>query len=279
MDDLVMKFFGRRISYECRGQWSPRRLVFCCSVLLAVFLIYSRTARADADLETLTAEGRTLLDSIEDNTFNFDHEGFYWYCTFLKETPEVFSESECGSEPTPWQFLMERPSDYRGRTICIEGFILDVKPVFRVSQRPELGNLYQLEIGQPGSNAVATVILVEEPKTSKFRTEVRLPCFFIKSRAFRSVSGNESGGPVVVGRNLKIIAAPSGTAFASKGRIDISRLLILLAGGTMMLAIVFAVLRRSLAGRTETVATSKPTTNTDISGTTADFDWMDDDED
>lgn len=240
--------------------------------------------RTTSKHEHVLVEGRRLLATIEDYTFPFDHEGFYWFCGALRSYPALLPAVDCGESTTPWQYLLERPSDYRGREVCIEGVLLQVKDAFRVADRPELGTLYQIEMGQPGSNAVATIVLLEPPPTALRKTRIRLPAFFIKARRFRTAGGGDGAGPLLVGRSFLVLDSQASLSPQTRNGIpdmSASTLLMWLAGSTLMMAFAFAWLRRWL-GKGANAAVVDPTVRESadgITGTAEDFDWLDKDRD
>ncbi len=251
---------------------------------LALLLLLPTRASANDDTPSaqaeVLAEGRRILASIEDYTFTFDHPGFYWMCGALRSYPDIFDDDTCAAETTPWQYLLERPSDYRGRQVCIEGVILQVKDAFRIADRPELGTLYQIELGQSGSNAVATIVLTEKPPTSSRKSHIRLPALFIKARRFRAADGGEGAGPLLVGRSFEIVkAASAGSSQVGNEseRISTTTLLVWLAGSTLIMAFVFAALRRGLGQRSDATPLPAASTRRDegVTGTAEDFEWLD----
>jgi len=261
-----------------------RPAVFQTALLLPLLLLIPTTAHANDDMPSaqaeVLAEGRRLLADIEDYTFTFDHPGFYWMCGVVRSYPDLLSNAACREDLTPWQYLLERPSDYRGRRVCIEGVILQVKDAFRIADRPELGTLYQIELGQVGSNAVATVVLTEKPLASNRKTQIRLPALFIKARRFQSADAGEGAGPLLVGRSFEIVkesSTKSSQVGNGAGRIAPTNLLMWLAGSTLIMAFLFAALRRGLGRQPETtplpVHPNRP--NDGVTGTAEDFEWLD----
>ena len=253
-------------------------------LVLALLLLLPTRASANDDTPSaqaeVLAEGRRILAGIEDYTFTFDHPGFYWMCGALRSYPDIFGDDVCAEDATPWQYLLERPSDYRGRQVCIEGVILQVKDAFRIADRPELGTLYQIELGQSGSNAVATVVLTEKPPTASRKSHIRLPALFIKARRFRGTDGGEGAGPLLVGRSFEIVKASSVASSQvgnESGRITTTTLLMWLAGSTLIMAFVFAALRRGLGQRSDPSPLSVASTRRDdgVTGTAEDFEWLD----
>lgn len=217
-------------------------------------------------------QGVSLLANVKDGEFSFDDEGFYWFCRFLREHPDVLERPDCATdEVVPWQYLMERPSDYRGRAICIEGRFLGEQPPYDVTARPGVGRLRQVDLGVPGSQAIATLVLVDPPPATPKRSLVRARGYFIKVRSYRTESGGEGAGPLFVARTLEIIERASGGATGSsllRGR----NVLLAMGGLTLILFFVMIFLRRrvALGSASAESAPIRPR----ISGNTDDFDWL-----
>lgn len=218
------------------------------------------------------SEGRALLGAVEDNTFSFDDEAFYWYCRYLRANPDAYDDVTCGAgDAVPWRFLMERPSDYRGRAVCIEGRLLREQPSYEIAGRPGVGRLRQLELGRSGSNAVATLILLDAAPTIAKRSRIRARAVFIKVRAFQSEAGKVGSGPLLIASGLDVVES-SGPAADSAGGMDARRLLPWMAGVTLLLFGVMVAIRRNVgAKRQQTdLAIDEPR----VTGTDADFDWL-----
>lgn len=252
---------------------------FCVAALVAVCFASACVAAppADqgesADLRRSTQAGVALLADIEDGEFSFDDEGFYWFCGFLREHPDALARTDCqGEDVVPWQYLMERPSDYRGRAVCIEGRFLREQPPYDVDTRPGVGRLRQVDMGVAGSNAIATLVLVDPPPKTPKRSLIRAHGFFIKVRSFRTEGGGEGAGPLFVARSFEILESAGGFA-GTTSRWGSRDILTAMAATTVVLFFVVVFVRKRLA--TSATPMNSESDRPRVSGTGADFDWLD----
>lgn len=164
--------------------------------------------------------GMRLLSNVRDNVLSFDDPAFYWFCRYVN-TPAGMSalEGAAGSSPangepsnssihaapTPIKFLLERPGDYRGRPVTIEGTLV-AKWSWSVDNRDVPNPLNQCEIAVAGTRALAAVVTTGPVDHVPIRSSVRATGFFIKVRAFQTTGGESGFGPLLVARNLTPVA-------------------------------------------------------------------------
>jgi len=212
------------------------------------------------------AEGRRLLADVKDHVFSFDDEAFYWFCRHVRrDTTSANDEA-----PTPWQFLLERPSDYRGERVVIEGTLLR-KTSFEVPNRPGVGRLYQCELTSRETRAVCTVILTDEPQGVPINALVQGHAYFIKVRSFRTRHGGEGTGPLLVGRGIFAVSGGGSRTVGFGPAIEDAAPW--LAGATAVLAIAWYILRRRLRAEPR-VAEQRPPNAETQTESEADFDWL-----
>jgi hypothetical protein len=222
-------------------------------LILAVLVIFAATAYAQqtAPADDL-AEGRRLLEGVRDNVFSFDDPAFYWFCRYVQQEADASAFSIRSDEsPTPWKYLLERPGDYRGGLVVVEGLLQTVH-AYDVSNRPGIGTLYQCELSEVGTRAFCTVVVVQEPGEIPLRSRVRAKGYFIKVRAFQTSGGEGGSGPLIVARSLELARAPAGSLWdrgadgaGSSTWWNTRSATFWLVPGTAGLAIVWLILRRS----------------------------------
>jgi hypothetical protein len=214
--------------------------------------------------------GRRLLENVRDNVFSFDDPAFYWFCRHVRnQTEDGLPDLAEGGSPLPWKLLMERPRDYRGEPVVIEGVLRD-RHAYELTNRPALGRLHQYELSEPGSRAVATVVAIEDCDQIPLRSLVRVTGYFIKVRAYETSAGDTGAGPLLVARRLALIAAPP----APTDVLANKPVMWWLMPGTALLSILWLILRRTIGHRG-----SRPRRPSGASaGTTPeasdDFDWL-----
>lgn len=234
--------------------------------LLCVVGAVSAAPPADA-----LAEAARLLADVKDHVFSFDDEAFYWFCKYVRGDgmPDAHPADE-NETPMPWQFLLERPSDYRGELVLVEGTLLR-KTSFEMPNRPGVGTLYQCELTARGTGAVCTVILTDEPQGVPIHARVRGRAYFIKVRSFRTRQGGDGVGPLLVGRSL-VRMGGGGSENVGPG-LTIEDVGVWLAGATAVLAVAWFVLRRRL--RAEPSVTEQSPSHAGIfKESDADYDWL-----
>jgi len=219
------------------------------------------------------AHGRRLLEDVRDNVFSFDDPAFYWFCRYVKEhaDPADFEITEAAS-PTPWKFLMERPSDYRGQLVVIEGVLMS-RPTFDVSGfgREGLGRLHQCELAEVGTRSLCAVITIDEPTDIPIRSRVRAKGYFIKVRGYQTNAGESGAGPLLVALRLESAQPSSFTAKdLTDGRLGGHTWVIV---GTALLAVFWLVLRRSTRRATPGKA-KRPWSAAEQTTSDQDFDWL-----
>ncbi len=172
------------------------------------------------------AEGARLLDDVRDGVFSFDDPAFYWICRFVDDrlhaiarNPTADTPDEIGqdasatarsSEPdtsVPWRHLIERPADYRGRAVTIEGLVLR-SSAYDVTNRPGLNRLYQFELAESDTQAICTIVMTRDPGPWPNRTRVRIGGYFVKVRSFQTNGGETGVGPLLVGFSCEPLRMP-----------------------------------------------------------------------
>lgn len=228
---------------------------------------------------------RSLLADVEDGEFAFDDDAFYAFCRYVKsqvgqpcDTP-LTTETETSQSPIPWRFLLERPRDYRGQLVTVEGSLL-AKTGFQVAgpAGEELGTLHQCELGNPDTHGICTVVIIEPPGQIAIRSRVRVQGYFIKVRTFETTAEEIGSGPLLVARKLEPEMSSSSTnrPFSKKDRWPG----IWLVGGTGILAFMWFILRRRVRRPTrdrDTPPASRcPHSSGPQSSAADDFAWMSD---
>lgn len=246
-------------------------IVVVCSASIATAAPPAPDVRSDVDPSDIRA-GMELLAGVEDETFSFDDEGFYWFCRYLRKNPEALSTAVCAAnDVVPWHYLMERPSDYRGRAVCIEGRFLREQPEYEVVTRPGVGRLRQIDLGTPGSGAIATLVLVDPPPNTPRKSLIRVRGIFIKVRSYRTESGDDGAGPLLVATTFDVIEAGRRDAAIERGMSG-RDILTAMAGLTVVLFLLVVMMRKRAA--VSTSMTQLPVDRPRVSGTAVDFDWM-----
>ncbi|MCG8406048.1 MAG: hypothetical protein MI923_12700 [Phycisphaerales bacterium] len=224
------------------------RLIVLLPALVPCTHAFGQTGQATSSSNSSTSNpaddelkhGRKLLEDVRDHVFSFDHPAFYWFRDYVKQDSEAKYVVRNDDPDLPWNFLLERPSDYRGELVTIGGKLLKRHPPYKLSASRGSGIWYQYELGQAGTRAICTVIATEEIEKIPIRSRVRTKGYFIIVRAFKTDSGEEGTGPLLVARHLE----PVGGLVGDDG--DSDNVFVWLMAGTALLAVLWFVLRRNL---------------------------------
>ncbi|HWL93411.1 MAG TPA: hypothetical protein VNT79_07735 [Phycisphaerae bacterium] len=231
------------------------------------------TAPSSMPVDESIDHGMKLLAGVRDHVYSFDDPAFYWFCRFVRQdADDQRYRPGPAAPPISWRFLMERPSDYRGTLVTVEGRLLR-REAFEVPNREGVGRLFQCEIGDAATRAVCTAILTEDPGDTS-STIVRLRGYFIKVRAFQTTDGQPGAGPLIVS---KFLQRPDAHAAIPRESVAITALPAMtkwIGLGTAVLIVLWIVLRRaahrSVSRRNLPLARHGP----DAAESDADFDWL-----
>ncbi len=178
----------------------PRTLVF----LFVCAPVAAQSLPAE-ELE-LPDDVRAALADVRDFAFNFDQPGFYAIARQVdrgrspgwKQSPLVVGD---------WRDLLERPADFRGRPVTIEGRVGRNKDPYTLASAPDLGPVSQLELEGDGQPLTVTAILTEPATDIPVGAAVTLTGYFVMIRQYHGPSGRAhhaalivAPGPLVVTR-------------------------------------------------------------------------------
>ncbi len=218
-------------------------------------------------------DGRRLLEDVEDHVFSFDDPAFYWFCRWVREDGDSAAYiASPQDEPVDWRFLMERPSDYRGELVTIEGKLLR-REAFEVPNREGVGRLTQCDLTDVGTRAVCTAILTEGSAQAPIGSQVRVRGYFIKIRSFKTTAGDTGIGPLIVTRDLERFAAPGGPPDSSDRMTLMYKWLI---GAIGVLGLLWVATRRMSRLRSQESGLTHASSLGKITETDEDFEWLTD---
>ncbi len=244
-------------------------LLVLCSVMRAT-TGFGQTPPDSVDERSLE-HGLRLLSGVRDHVYSFDDPAFYWFCRHVRDDEDAERYVAHESEPaTSWRFLMERPTDYRGQLVTIEGRLLR-RESFEVPNREGVGRLYQCEIGQSGTRAVCTAVLTSDPGDIPVQTPVVVRGYFIKVRAFQTLDGQSGAGPLVVSQRL-VQRSTAASAADTTPEVVAESLTKWIGVGTVALLLVWIVMRRLMQREPQTHLERRPSAR--ISGAADDFNWL-----
>lgn len=225
--------------------------------------------------ESDTTAARGMFDQVVDGTFSFDDEAFYWLCEHVRSSAARQELLAAVSEsPTPIRQLMERPADFRGRPVVVEG-VLRSREEYEIRARPELGRLTQLELSVPDSRAIVTIVCMERAASLSIGLPVRATGYFLKSRMFRTTDGQSGVGVVVVTSGMVGPAPPTDRTPERSGGVWAAGERWLVAGIAALVVAWIGLRRRSRQSpRRVQVGRNDRTARAAVDANDRDFEWM-----
>lgn len=194
--------------------------------------------------ESDLTEGLRLLDAVHDHVTSFDDPAFYWFCRYVRgrAAPPEYAVGELDA-PVDGRALIERPGEYRGRVVMVEGTLRAIRS-YEVSNRPGVGTLQQAEV-ELTDGSICTVVLPVEASAVSIGNRVRAKGVFIKIRRYATKSGVQGDGPLMVAPNLSVLTPPIESSSPVSNLTD-GRWI---AGATAGAAVVWLILRRRSSRR------------------------------
>jgi hypothetical protein len=158
----------------------------------------------------LPPDVRAALAQTQDFAFNFDQPGFYAVLEFVKRNPYSPGFSQTPILVADWRDLLERPGDFRGRPVTLEGQVGRNKAPYTLESRPDLGQLWQLELRRPDQPLTCTLILTEKAADIPLDATITVTGYFIMIRQYHGRAGRIQPAALVV--------APGPTGTEQRGR-------------------------------------------------------------
>lgn len=176
--------------------------------LLLVALFSSSNLRGAADQHDIA----TVFASTEDFAFNFDQPAFYLLLGALRtpasqpavdeaRTRFIDPADDARARPVAdWQALLERPREYRGRYIRVNGRIGRNKDPFLLRDAPEAGPLTQLELERDDQPTALTVVCLQDVSDLPVGAEVEFAGYFVMVRSYYGANRRALAAPLIVAR-------------------------------------------------------------------------------
>lgn len=184
------------------GFLQPALLVVTVLVCWRVAPLWGQTVAQD---NVLPEDVRAALRGVADFTYDFAQPGYYALLEFAKRTGGVGGPQQLALAVDDWRVLLERPADFRGQLLELEGIVGRNKDPYTHAARPELGPVWQVELRQPGQPLACTVIFTNDVTDLPLGARVRLRGWFVKINRFPASGGKEglsaliiSPGPLMV---------------------------------------------------------------------------------
>ena len=225
----------------------PRRIV---ETALALAALGTAGAVLYAQSVELPPEARRALEQVEDFSLSFSNPGFYAVLEHVKRMEAAPGHVREPIQIEDWTALMERPDDFRGLPITVEGVVGRNKAWrFEQQERQELGTVWQLELWRAGQPISVTAILTENADDIPLEATIRVSGYFVMMRQYPSGPSGLRQAALIVGQGPTLI---SQTGRAQDPRRVSKVVLGIVAAVTLALLVVWILLRRSVRARQST---------------------------
>ena len=187
---------------------------------------------------------RTALEQTEDSSFSFSQPGFYAVLEYLKAADRPPGSVQPSVEIADWTALLERPADFRGLPVTIEG-IVGRNTAWRFEQQEQrhLGRVWQLELWQASQPIAATLILTQDASDIPIGSTIRVTGYFVMIRQYYSQTRQVRQAALLVAQGPTMISR----AVARPATRPMSDWILgLVITGTAALLVVWLLLRRSV---------------------------------
>lgn len=230
-----------------------------CSATLLFALTLGSTITgaqpATAPASELPPAVQAALTATQDLAFNFDQPGFYAVVEALRAEPAPPGHAEVPLVVSDWRDLLERPSDFRGRVVTVEGQLGRNKPPFQVVSRPQLGWLSQLELFREDQPLACTVICTEPVGDLPVGATLSVTGYFVMIRQYHGPRAEPRQAALLVTTVPTVVVPPPDT------RTGVLDWRWLLASAVLGLLVAIVILRRyTYVPRHSAVATADSST-------------------
>jgi hypothetical protein len=225
--------------------------------MLAVLLASCGAAMGQASQpvarDELPEHVRAALGTIEDYSLNFDQPGFY---ELLEHMQSSSARPGRTIEPVDdLRAMIERPSDFRGRPVAIEGTIGRNSSWRRTDASGSTGGaVWQLELTVPRAPVACTVILTEPADDIPVGATIRVTGYFVMMRSYYDRSDRLRQAALVVAHAPTLIAVSE--AREARGWATRTTGIVL---ATVALVAVWLLVRRRVSGHDATVGEPRAT--------------------
>lgn len=161
----------------------------------------------------LPDETRAALAQIRDLAFNFDQPGFYAVLDFVKHSPHSPGFRQEPIVVDDWRDLLERPSEFRGRPVTVEG-VVGRNRSYKLIGRPEFGDVWQLGIRRDDQPITCTLVFTENADDVALGSVLTTTGYFVMVRQYYDSSNRVQQAALLVAPGPSVVsrrAPPSAT--------------------------------------------------------------------
>lgn len=174
-----------------------------CRRLLALIVTACATIAAGPPTQPaalpweLSANVRAALDATEDFALNFDQPGFYAVVAAVKHSPHSPGHTQEPLVVEDWRSLLERPSDFRGRAITLEGQVGRNKTPYVLNRLREVGPVGQIELYRDDQPLAVTAICTGDVQDVPLDATIRMTGYFVMIRQYHGTRRMQQAALIV----------------------------------------------------------------------------------
>jgi hypothetical protein len=180
------------------------------------------------------------LAGIQDFTYDFDQPAYYHLLEFVQNRPHAPGFAAGPLAVNDWRALLERPADYRGMPVTVEGIVGRNKDPYVHARHPELRPVSQVELSRPDQALTCTIIFTQDVADIPIGSTIRATGYFVKINRFPRQAGEPGLSALIVA------SGPSQVTRAAAQAVRQGpdwRWMMLVVGGALVLTIF--MLRRA----------------------------------
>jgi len=220
------------------------------SLLAAALSTLGASAQSSRPAEELPEEVRAVLSGVEDFSFSFSQPGFHAVLEYVKSMTGSPGQAREAVLIDDWTTLLERPADFRGLPVTIEGIVGRNKAWrFEQEQHRHLGAVWQLELWRADQPIAATLILTDDAGDIPIGATIRVTGYFVLMRQYHSGTRQTRQAALLVGHGPTLVSQT-----AARTRSASSSLVGIVVAATLALLVIWILLRRSAARTRRTTA-------------------------
>jgi hypothetical protein len=165
------------------------------------------SAQSSQPATELPEDVQAALATIEDFSFSFAQPGFYAVLEYVKSMSGSPGQARTAVVIDDWTTLLERPADFRGLPVAIEGIVGRNKVwAFEQQERRHLGPVWQLELWQADQPVAATVILTDNADSIPIGAKIGVTGYFVMIRQYHSGTRQVRQAALLVGHGPTLVS-------------------------------------------------------------------------
>ncbi|NLG44153.1 MAG: hypothetical protein GX547_12965 [Phycisphaerae bacterium] len=179
-------------------------------LLTAASLLFS-VQRGFADTRTeLPPNLDQELAAIQDFTYDFDHPAYYHLLAFVQNSLQAPGFNTPPIVVDDWRVLIERPADYRGLPVTVEGVVGRNKDPYVHPRHPELRPVSQVELSRPDQAVSCTLIFTQDVADIPIGATLQATGYFVKINRFPRQSGEPGLSALIVASGPSQVSRTAG---------------------------------------------------------------------